>query len=288
MGKNSCKTKSIKPTDINNLAQSICRIKCIQKQSQRINKRYGLRPKNGYLYTQLAAAYKIQGQIEQAAEVYIDALQQVGLTRNQRETIWSAMLEIYESDHYKPIHNKLVTELEKRRSRDPRNPNIIMTLGELFFHAGKVSQALETFKQLHRNYPTYTDMTLEKYGQVLERNENPQAVDFYKALIAGSTDRTRIRNAHSKLAALYQKMEQWNDAIAVLEDLVSNREASVKNILLLGQLQLHGIHAPKVAQKTFQSLLTQRLPHYRIGRSTIGAGRMSYPPETLHTCEGSP
>lgn len=218
-----------------------------------------LRPKNGYLYTQLAAAYKIQGQIEQAAAVYIDALQQVGLTRNQRETIWTAMLEIYEGDHYKPIRDKLIAELEKRSSRNPQNPNIVMTLGELLFYAGKVPQALERFTQLHRNHPTHTDMTLEKYGQVLERNESPQAVDFYKALIAGSTDRTRIRNAHSKLAALYQKMEQWNDAISVLEDLVSKREASVKNRLLLGQLQLHGIRSPKVAQKTFQSLLTQRL-----------------------------
>ena len=229
-----------------------------------------LRPKNAYFYTQLAAAYKIQGQIEQAAEVYIDALQQVGLTRNQRDTIWTVMLEIYETDHSKPIRDKLVAELEKRRSRAPQNPNIVMTLGELFFYAGKVPQALKTFTQLYRNHPTHTDMALETYAQVLERNENPQAVDFYKALIAGSTDRTRIRNVRSKLAVLYEKMEQWNDAIAVLEELVSKGEASVKNRLLLGQLQLHGIHSPKVAQKTFQSLLTQRLMTTQLVEAQLG------------------
>ena len=229
-----------------------------------------LRPKNGYLYTQLAAAYKIQGQTEQAAEVYIDALQQVGLTRNQRETIWSAMLEIYEGDHYKPIRDKLVAELEKRSARNPQNPNIVMTLGELLFYAGKVPEALDTFTQLHRNNPTHTDMTLENYAQVLERNENPKAVDFYKALIVGSTDRTRIRNTRSKLAALYQKMEQWNDAIAVLEELERNGEASVKNRLLLGELQLQGIRAPKVAQKTFQSLLTQRLITTQLVEAQLG------------------
>ncbi|MCE2412816.1 tetratricopeptide repeat protein [Candidatus Poribacteria bacterium] len=217
-----------------------------------------LRPKNSYLYTQLAAAYKIQGQVEQAAEVYIDALQQVGLTRNQREPIWNAMLEIYEGEHYKPIRDKLVAQLEKRRALNPQNSNIVMTLGELYFHAGEVSQALKTFTQLHRNHPTHTDMTLETYARMLERNENPQAIDFYKALIGASTDGTRIRNARSKLAALYQKMKQWNDAITLLEELVSNGEASVKNRLLLGQMQLHGIHAPKIAQITFQALLTQR------------------------------
>ena len=229
-----------------------------------------LSPKDSYLYTQLAAAYKIQGHIEQAAEVYIDALQQVGLTRNQRETIWNAMLEIYEGDYYKPIHDKLVAQLEKRQALNPQNANTVMTLGELYFHAGDVSQALETFTRLHRNYPTHTDITLETYARMLERKENSQAIDFYKVLIAGSTDRTRIRNTRSQLAALYQKMEQWNNAIALLEELVSNREASVKNRLLLGQLQLHGVHAPKVAQKTFQSLLAQRLVTSQLVEAQLG------------------
>ena len=229
-----------------------------------------LSPKDSYLYAQLAAAYKIQGQIEQAAEVYIEALQQVGLARNQRETIWNAMLEIYEGDHHKPIHDKLVVQLEKRRAQNPHNGSTVMTLGELYFHAGEVSQALETFTQLYRNYPTHTDIALETYARILERNEKPQAIDFYKALIAGSTDNTRIRNTRSQLAALYQKMEQWNDAIALLEELVSNREASVKNRLLLGQLQLHGVHAPKIAQKTFQSLLTQRLVTTQLVEAQLG------------------
>ncbi len=229
-----------------------------------------LRPKDSYLYTQLAAAYKIQGQIEQAAEVYIDALQQVGLTGNQREAIWSAMLEIYEGDLYKPIRDKLVAQLEKRRAQNPQNANIVMTLGELYFHAGKVSQALETFTHLHRNHPIHTDMTLETYARMLERKENPHAIDFYKTLIAGSTDSTRIRTARSKLAARYQKMEEWTEAIALLEELVHNREASVKNRLLLGQLQLHGIRAPKIAQKTFQTLLTQRLLTTQLVEAQLG------------------
>ncbi|MCY4569488.1 MAG: tetratricopeptide repeat protein [Candidatus Poribacteria bacterium] len=229
-----------------------------------------LSPKDSYLYTQLAAAYKIQGQIEQAAKVYIDALQKVGLTGNQRETIWNAMLEIYEGDHYKPIHDKLIAQLEKRRAQNPRNSNVVMTLGELYFYAGKASQALAAFTQLHQIYPTHTDMTLETYARMLERNENPQAVDFYKALITGSTDSTRIRNARSKLAGLYQRTEQWNDAIVLLEELVSTREASIKNRLLLGQMQLHGIHAPKIAQKTFQFLLTQRLLTTQLVEAQLG------------------
>ena len=229
-----------------------------------------LSPQDSYLYTQLAAAYKIQGQIEQAASVYIDALQQIGLAENPRDVIWSAMLEIYEGIQHKSLQEKLIAQLQKQRPQKPYDPNVVMTLGELLFYAGKVPQALETFTQLHRSQPTRIDTALIKYAQVLERNESPRAIDFYKALITGSTDRKRIRDARSDLAVLYQKMEHWDDAVSLLEELVENREASVKNRLLLGQLQLHGIRTPKVAQKTFQSLLTQRLVTTQLVEAQLG------------------
>ena len=231
-----------------------------------------LNPQEGYLYTQLAAAYKIQGENEQAAEVYIDALQHVGLAQNQREPIWSAMLEIYEGVHNKALQERLIAQLQKRQLREPQDHSITMTLGELFFHAGRVSQALEAFRKLYQNYPAYTDGTLERYALVLARNENPRAVDFYKVIIGDSPNRVHIRNARSKLARLYQKMEQWEDAIALLKELDRNREASVQNRLLLGQLQLHGIRDPKAAQMTFQPLLTQRLVTRQLMEAKLGLG----------------
>lgn len=231
-----------------------------------------LNPQEGYLYTQLAAAYKIQGENERAAQVYIDALQHVGLAQNQREPIWSPMLEIYEGAHNKALQGKLIAQLQKQQLREPQNHSITMTLGELLFHAGKISHALETFGKLYKSHPAYTDATLERYARVLARNENPQAADFYKVIIGNSPNRVRIRNARSQLALLYQKMERWEDAIALLEDLVRNREASVQNRLLLGQLQLHGTQDPKAAQMTFQPLLTQRLVTRQLMEAQMGLG----------------
>ena len=231
-----------------------------------------LNPQDGYLYTQLAAAYKIQGQIEKAAEVYIDALQNVGLAPNQREPIWEAMIEIYDGEYHKVLQEKLIAQLQNYQLREPQNPNITMTLGELLFHAGSVSQALETFSQLYQSHPNYTDAALERYALVLERNENPRAVDFYKKLIEGSPNRVRIRNARSKLAVLYHKMERWEDAILLLKELVNNREGTIQNRLLLGQLQLQGIREPKAAQITFQSLLTQRLVTRQMMEAQLGLG----------------
>ena len=229
-----------------------------------------LKPQDGYLYTQLAAAYKIQGQNEKAAEVYIDALQNVGFSPNQREPIWDAMIDIYEGTHNKSLQEKLIAQLQKQRLRESQNPSITMTLGELFFHAGRASQSLETFRQLYRSHPNYIDTTLERYALVLARNESPHAVDFYQGLIKGSPNRVRVINARSKLAELYQKMERWEDAVALLKELVKNRQASIQNRILLGQIQLQGLREPKSAQMTFQPLLTQRLVTRQLRETQLG------------------
>ncbi|MCG9130994.1 tetratricopeptide repeat protein [Candidatus Poribacteria bacterium] len=232
-----------------------------------------LSPQDSYLYTQLASAYKIQGKIQEAADVYIDALQRIGLGWNQREFIWREMLEIYEGAAHRPLREKLITLLQQQQAQSGYNPNIVMTLGELLFYAGKATQALETFTYLHRSYPAHTDTTLEKYARILERNENLQAAtDFYKALIAGSTDRSRVRNTRSKLAALYEKMEQWDAAVTLLKEQLSTGNAVVKDKLLLGRLQLRGLRAPKSAQMTLEPLLTQRLTVTQLTEAQLGLG----------------
>ena len=232
-----------------------------------------LKPQDSYLYTQLASAYKIQGKIQEAADVYIDALQRIGLGQHQREAIWSDMLEIYEGAAHQPLQEKLIAQLRKQQVQSGYNPNIVMTLGELLFYAGKATQALETFTYLHRSYPSHTDTTLEKYARILERNENLQAAtDFYKALIAGSTDRNRIRSTRSKLAVLYQKMRAWDAAVTLLKEQLSTGNASVRDTLLLGQLQLRGLLAPKAAQMTLEPLLTQRLTVTQLTEAQLSLG----------------
>ncbi len=230
-----------------------------------------LNPQDGYLYTQLASAYKIQGKIQEAADVYIDALQRVGLRWNQREAIWSQMLEIYQSIAHKPLQEKLISLLQKQQVQSGYNANIVMTLGELLFYAEKPTQALETFTRLHRSYPTHIDTTLERYARILERNENLQAsADFYKALIAGSADSNRVRSTRSKLAKLYQKMEHWDAAVSLLKEQLRIGTASVRDKLLLGRLQLQGLRAPKTAQMTFEPLLTLRLTATQLTEAQLG------------------
>ena len=232
-----------------------------------------LSPQNSYLWTQLASAYQIQGKVQEAAAVYMDALQRVGFGWNQREAIWRAMLEIYEGEQHKPLQQKLISQMQSRQAQMPYDPNIVMTLGELLFHAGRPTEALKMFTQLRRSYSMHTDTTFTRYAHILERNENLQvSADFYKAIITGSANRQEVRNARSKLAALYQKMEQWDEAVALLKAQISEGEASVKDKLRLGELQLRGFRAPKVALMTFEPLRTQRLLATQLVEAQLGLG----------------
>ena len=213
----------------------------------------------GYLYIQLAAAYKIQGNIEKAATTYLDGLQNVGPSGSQRESIWEAMLDIYQGDRQKPLREKLIAQFQNAHRAAPRNLNNALTLGELFFYAGQLDEALKTFTQLHRNYPTSIDATLGRFADILERNQNPSAIEFYKTLLQLSRD-IRIRtNSQYKLAKLYQNAEQWDEAVNTLKELDRNSAASIDSQLLLAQIQLHGLHDPKAAQMTIQPVLTHQL-----------------------------
>ncbi len=216
-------------------------------------------PRYGYLYTQLAAVYKIQGHVEKAASTYIDGLQGVGPSGSQREAIWGGMLEIYQGDQQKPLREKLIAQFQKSHRAAPRNLNIALTLGELFFYADQLDDALKTFTQLHSNYSSYTDATLERFGNVLERNQNSSAIEFYKTLLQLSRDSRILTNTRYKLAKLYQNAEQWEMAVNTLKETNTNSAVFINSQLLLAQIQLHGLHDPKAAHTTLQPLMTRRL-----------------------------
>ncbi len=259
-----------------------------------------LEPQNGYLYIQLAAAYKIQGLLSDAARVYVEGLQNVGMVHNQRDAILFAMQDIYEPPVLPPVSNrektsnqrsagkgnqvrterrdkntlpadnasqnpvmaKLIGDIEKALLFQPRNANLTLTLAELLFHDGQPQKALERFLQLYENYPSYTEITLDRYATVLARSEHPASIDFYKTLMQIATHETRARNAKRNLTTFYQKKEKWGEAVELLtgeENAILPSSDAIETQMQLGQMQLQGLRAPKAAHMTFQRLLTRRL-----------------------------
>ena len=216
-------------------------------------------PRYGYLYVQLGAAYNIQGDIEKAASTYLDGLQSVGPSGSQRESIWRAMLEIYQGERQRHLREKLIAQYKTVYQSAPQNLNNGLTLGELYFYDEQHEQALNTVKKLHRNFSTFIDPALERFANDLVRNQNPSAIDYYKTILQLSIDRRILANTRYKLSILYTKTEQWDEAVTLLKALDKNILASVDSQILLARAQLHGLHDPKSAQITLQPLLTPHL-----------------------------
>ena len=233
--------------------------KMYKEASEAFQKAINANPRYGYLYTQLAAVYNIQGDIEKAAATYLDGLQSIGPSGSQRESIWQAMLEIYQGDRQKPLREKLIAQYQKVHQAAPTNLNNGLALGELYFYAGQYENALKIFTKLHRSYPTSIDSTLERFGSYLERNQNLASIDFYKTLLQRTRDQRQLTNARYKLATLYQKSERFDEAVDILKELDSKSTASIGSQFLLAQIQLYGLHDPKAAQMTLQPLLAKRL-----------------------------
>ena len=216
-------------------------------------------PRYGYLYTQLAAVYEIQGQIEKAASIYLDALRNVGSSRSQRDSVWKAMLEIYQGERQRPLREKLIAQYQRAHQTTPHDLNTALALGELLFYDGQYDQALNTVKQLHQNNSTSIDATLERFANELERKQSSSAIEFFRTLMRLSKDRKMLTNARYRLAKLYQDSEQWDAAVSILKQLDRNSAASIESQLLLARIQLHGLFDPKAAQITLQQLLAQRI-----------------------------
>ncbi len=213
----------------------------------------------GYLYTQLASVYKIQAKIDEAAEIYIDGLLNVGMSISHREAIWGAMVDIYVGERQKPLQNKLISKLHAAYNRNPKNISSALTLGELLFYAKQLDAALEIFIKLYSTYTTSMDTTMVRFARILERNHNPYAIEFYKTLIKHSRDIRQISSSRLKLAKLYQKEKMWNEAADQLLKLQKNNSSTTDSQLLLSYIQLHGQYNPKAAQMTVLQLLKKQL-----------------------------
>ena len=218
-------------------------------------------PKYGYLYTQLAFAYKIQGQIDKAAKTYLEGLRQIGASVSQRDSIWEAMLEIYQGEQQKPLREKLIAEYSHALKTSPNNLNTAIILGELYFYAGQFEDTLKTFTQIHHFFPTSIEAALQRLVRILERDQNPQAIEFFTTLLTLSRNISILTNTRYSLARIYQNLEQWDKAVSTLKELDKNSAAPIESKLMLAKIQLYGLHNPKEAQITLQSLQTKRLDY---------------------------
>ena len=217
-----------------------------------------LSPKSAPLYNRLADVYKIQGQVDMAVNTYLRALSVMDIGYSGRDTLVQSMAEIYEGVQQERLLKGVIDRLQVMLRVDSQKPSLILALAEAYFYRGDLDLALRNFRRLHRLYTADRGRLLEKYAQILERNKNPKAADFYQAIaeLFPNTHLTSI--AQMKLVRFYERWGRWNDALTVLTSM-TQRSNQLSAQLLLGHVWLHGIRDPGTALQVYQALANQPL-----------------------------
>ena len=217
-----------------------------------------LNSKDAQLYNRLADVYKIQGQVDMAVNTYLRALSVVDIGYSGRDTLIQNMAEIYEGAQQERLFEGVVDRLQVTLRVDPRNPSLVLSLAEVYFYSGNLDLALKNFKKLRQLYPADRGRTLEKYAQILERNKNPKAADFYQAIVELFPNTRLTWTAQMKLVRFYERWGRWNDALTVLTNM-TQRSKQPSAQLLLGHVWLRGIRNPDAAIQVYQVLANQPL-----------------------------
>jgi tetratricopeptide (TPR) repeat protein len=217
-----------------------------------------LSPNSAQLYNRLVDVYKIQGQVDMAVNTCLRALSIVDIGYSGRDTLIQSMAEIYEGAQQERLFEGVIEKLQAMLKTNSRNPSLVLSLAEVYFYGGNLDLALKNFKRLHQLYSADRGRILEKYAQILERNKNPKAADFYQAIAELFPNTHLAWVAQMKLVRFYERWGQWNDALAVLTSMTRrNNQPSVQ--LLLGHVWLHGIRDPGAALQVYRALANQPL-----------------------------
>ena len=217
-----------------------------------------LNSKDAQLYNRLADVYKIQGQVDMAVDTYLRALSVVDIGYSGRDTLVQSMAEIYEGVQQERLFEQVIDRIQASLRAEPRNPSLTLSLAEVYFYRGYLDLSLKNFKRLRQLYPADRGRILEKYAQILERNKNPKAADFYQAVVELFPNTHLASTARMKLVRFYERWGRWQEALTVLTSVTqqSNQPATQ---LLLGHVWLHGIRDPEAALQVYLRLINQPL-----------------------------
>ena len=229
-----------------------------QKAVEAYETALNLNPKSAQLYNRLVDVYKIQGQVDMAVNTCLRALSVVEIGYSGRDTLIQSMIEIYEGAQQERLFEEIIDRLQVALRTDSQNPGLVLSLAEAYFYRGDLDLALRTFKQLYQFYTADRGRLLEKYAQILERNKNPKAADFYRTIAKLFPNTHLAWAAQMKLVRFYEQWGRWEEALTVLTSMTRrNNQPSVQ--LLLGHVWLHGIRDPGAALQVYQALANQPL-----------------------------
>lgn len=211
-----------------------------------------LQPTYSYLYTLLAEIRKIQGNTQAALNVYLDALERVGIQYGGREPVLDAIGDLYPPSKRAEGYANAVHQLRARYGETlETNPVALLTVAELSFAAGNVEESLAGFERLAALYADGGALLVGYAHRLAERGDAENAARFYETVLRLFPNAADTASRYLALGRQYLRLKRWDEAVKAFQ---RSAEADpqrrlVRDVdLLIAETMLRGQRRPEEAE----------------------------------------
>lgn len=221
-----------------------------------------LQPTYSYLYTQLAEIRKIQGNTQAALNVYLDALERVGIQYGSREPILDAIGELYSPSKRAEGYANAAHQFRERYGETlEANPAALLTVAELSFAAGHMEESLSRFERLSVLYSDGGALLVGYAQRLAERGDAENAARFYETALRLFPNTADTAPRYLALGKQYLQLKRWDEAVKAFQrsaDADPQRRLVRDVDLLIAETMFRGQRRPEEAE-TYLKTMKNRL-----------------------------
>lgn len=170
---------------------------------------YGIREFD--LYFGLAEAYYQMGNYHQAIAVAEQALTERHISIEEKEQLYLKLAQ------YNMNQNpaKSIESFKAILANDPDQAEVLLMLGQLYFHEGMYYEVIDTYEQFLKTYSPKVNVLHTMYRSYLALENYKLAEEYLKALIQLKSNEISY---YMELINLYQMQERFKEVIPVYKE----------------------------------------------------------------------
>lgn len=153
-------------------------------------------------------------------------------------------IDWYRSYTFSPVVNRVITLLEERVRKNPRDLDLRIVLGEAYLKNGQTDEAITQFKQVVKVDSSREDAYVDLGIAYMKKNMFVKAEDQFKTVIAMNElsqyklMNKRLESAHYYMAASQFRRHQYRDALMNVRKALKIGPTNSDTFLLLGRIYL--------------------------------------------------
>jgi len=211
-----------------------------------INKILKIDPQNLDALILLAACYEKQKNYYKAMLVYEDIVRLE--PKSLEHLYYLTSLQIIIRDY-----DKALMTYQAMLENGLDNPDFCLRIGYLFLQNRAYKQAEQVYLGVYEKYPDIEEIYLALAATYKVKGDTTKAIAWYKKALVFNNN---FRDARAELRMIYDKNQNWDDAITFFNDLVDKDSTNLANKLLLGNFYFQKGETPK-AIDIFKKTVTE-------------------------------